>query len=974
MRTRASVLIGRDAEFATALGQVRKATRGTGGRACFLIGEPGVGKSRMLMEVASRAATDGSIVVHGRPGTAGAASPLRPFAEALTAVQRRGLLPDDHLGGYRSLLARVLPELPGPGHPSGEAAPIVAFAEAVLRVLTVIGGSGGCVLMLEDLHDADPESLAVLEYLLDNIAGTPVALFGTLRNESGEAHRVLARGEQRGTAELVPIRPLDRSATGLLVAACLATDRPPAQLVELAWRNAAGNPLLVEELLYHLIDSGQLSRQGENWQLSAHPVLAPPPSLLQLVETRMERAAGLARRLLITAAVYGAHFRSAAVETALGVCEVEFLAAIELVVANQLVVAEVPNGYRFHHPLLHAAVLELAGAAERRQAADRLAEAVLAADPDLSGATCRLAARLLSEAGRPSAASDLYARSGRQALQADAVEWAVADLGEAVRLREPDGALPPELVGDLARASWQACQLDRALELVERLDPAVDAATRKARAFLHLDLIRGCHNAGRKAEAELQLARAQSLVAGIDSELLRIYCDAMAARLTVGPIGPSLADPTGEKLARSAADAAERLADTAIDAAERGKAAEVACLALNTLLLILRMQDRRPEHAQHLRRLAVLADRHNLAGWGFYERFLVLQDRWMADGDDLPFQALREEAQRLGQLWMALSIDTNLHLHRIMVSDSSLAGVAADIESHLELAQRQGDNTQLQWALGNLLLAAGFRADRPALTEALARHGWEPQLFDREQDWGTASAVCLALEGRDSEALAVLADMAGQGLVGPHFLCFPLGLLVLLKTVIDGTSPQEADTSWPGADEVRWTRQFLHWAAAVHSGRCGDRAEAERRAALAAADAEIFPVARHLAARLVAPAAAADGWGTPIADLRAAEAWFHEQDVPAAARGCRDLLRSLGAPVRHRRDGVAAMPAALRSAGITAREYEVGLLVGEHLGNRDIGRRLHISPRTVEKHISALLTKLTVPDRRTLIERIAAAR
>ena len=673
MRTRASVLVGRAAEFATALNGVRQAARGGGDPACFCIGEPGAGKSRLLAEVASRAAADGLVVVHGRAGTAGPASPLRPFAEALAALQRRGLLPDDHLGGYRPLLARVLPELSGPGRPSiGDAAPIVAFAEAVLRVLTAIGGSAGCLLVLEDLHDADPESLAVLEYLLDNIAGTPIALIGTLRDEAGDARRLLAGGEQRGTARLLPIRPLDRSDTGLLVAACLGVDRPPAQLVELVWRNAAGNPLMVEELLYDLIDSSQLSRQGADWWLSADPVLAPPPSLLQLVESRMGRAGEVARQVLITAAVYGEHFPSAVIETAVELSEPEFMAGIELVIANQLIIAEMSGGHRFHHPLIHGAVLELAGAAERRQAADRLAEAVLAADPELAGATSRLAARLLGEAGRPAAASDLYARAGRQALHADAVEWAVADLTEAVRLRESGGPVPAELVGDLIRASWQACQLDRALALVDRLDPAVDASARKARAFLHLDLIRGCHNAGRKAEAELQLARAQALVAGTDSELLRLYCDAMAARLTVGPIGLMPADPTGERLARSAADAAERLAGTAVDAAERDKAAEVACLALNALLLILRMQDRRLEHTQQLRRLAVLADRHDIAGWALYERFMVIQDRWMADGDDLPLRALREESQRLGQIWLALSIDTDLYLHQIMVSEGSL--------------------------------------------------------------------------------------------------------------------------------------------------------------------------------------------------------------------------------------------------------------------------------------------------------------
>lgn len=929
----------------------------------------------MLAEVARGATSDGLVVVHGRAGTAGPASPLRPFAEALAALQRRGLLPDDHLGGYRPLLARVLPELSRPGRLGiGDAPPILAFAEAVLRVLTVIGGSDGCLLVLEDLHDADPESLAVLEYLLDNTAGTPIALLGALRDETSDARQLLVSAERRGSAELLPIRPLDRPHTGLLVAACLGADEPPPELVELAWRNAAGNPLMVEELLYDLIDSGQLNRHGEDWWLSADPVLAPPASLLQLVETRMHRAGELARRVLVTAAVYGEQFPLAALESAVGVGEFEFTAAIEAVVANQLIVAEVSGGHRFHHPLTHGAVLELAGAAERRQAADRLAEAVLAADPELAGPTCRLAARLLTEAGRPAAASDLYARAGRQALHADAVEWAVADLTEAVRLREPGGPLQAELVGDLVRASWQACQLDRALALVDRLDPAVDGPTRRARAFLHLDLIRGCHNAGRKEEAQLQLARARALAAGTDSELLRIYCDAMAARLTVGPIGLSkTADPTGEQLARRAADAAERLAGTAIDAAERDRAAEVACLALNALLLILRMQDRHEEHAQHLQRLAVLAGRHNLAGWGFYERFLVVQDQWMADGDDLPLRALREEAERLGQIWLALSTDTDLYLHQVMVGEGSLAAVIASVTGHIELARRLGDTTQLQWALGILVLAAGFRADRSALADTLAQYEWDPPFSDREQDAGTASALCLALEGRDSEALAVLAEMDQQGLIGPHFLCFPLGLMVLLETVVDKASPEQVATTWPGADEVRWTRQFLHWAAAVHAGRCGDRAEAERCAALAAADAEIFPVARHLAARLIAPAAAADGWGTPIEDLRAAEAWFHEQGVATAARSCRDVLRSLGASVQHRRDGVAAVPATLRAAGITAREYEVGLLVREHLGNRDIGRRLHISPRTVEKHVTALLTKLTAPDRRTLIERIAAA-
>ncbi|HEU5268351.1 MAG TPA: ATP-binding protein, partial [Jatrophihabitans sp.] len=111
-----------------------------------------------------------------------------------------------------------------------------------------------------------------------------------------------------------------------------------------------------------------------------------------------------------------------------------------------------------------------------------------------------------------------------------------------------------------------------------------------------------------------------------------------------------------------------------------------------------------------------------------------------------------------------------------------------------------------------------------------------------------------------------------------------------------------------------------------------DRDEAERHAALAGQAAEIYPAARHLAARLIAPVAAADGWGAPVEDLRAAEIWFHEQDVTLAARSCRDVLRTLGVSVQQRRDDLAAVPPELRAAGVTAREYEVGLPVREHLG------------------------------------------
>jgi len=126
--------------------------------------------------------------------------------------------------------------------------------------------------------------------------------------------------------------------------------------------------------------------------------------------------------------------------------------------------------------------------------------------------------------------------------------------------------------------------------------------------------------------------------------------------------------------------------------------------------------------------------------------------------------------------------------------------------------------------------------------------------------------------------------------------------------------------------------------------------------------AEPYPVARHLALRLAAPQALAHGWGEPAVWLRAAEAYFHDTS-PRAARACRELLRRAGAAVPQHRRGSAQLPPRVRERGITVRESEVLSLVAEQLSTREIGRRLVLSPRTVEKHVAHLLAKTGAPDR-----------
>ncbi|MFC4852757.1 helix-turn-helix transcriptional regulator [Actinophytocola glycyrrhizae] len=195
------------------------------------------------------------------------------------------------------------------------------------------------------------------------------------------------------------------------------------------------------------------------------------------------------------------------------------------------------------------------------------------------------------------------------------------------------------------------------------------------------------------------------------------------------------------------------------------------------------------------------------------------------------------------------------------------------------------------------------------------------------------------------------------------------GLSLLLRA-LDGTltwAEYTRVTSLPAAG-LRWDRHFALLAAAVLAGQHGDAENATACLAASQEAGELYPVARHLGLRLVGAAAARDGWGEPQRWLRAAEQYFHDAGIPAVAGACRAVLRQTGFRVAQRRPGVQDVPDGLRFAGVTAREYEVLCLLGVRLANHEIAERLHVSRRTVEKHVSSLLAKTGLTNRLALIK------
>ena len=123
----------------------------------------------------------------------------------------------------------------------------------------------------------------------------------------------------------------------------------------------------------------------------------------------------------------------------------------------------------------------------------------------------------------------------------------------------------------------------------------------------------------------------------------------------------------------------------------------------------------------------------------------------------------------------------------------------------------------------------------------------------------------------------------------------------------------------------------------------------------------------HLARRLVAECALRDGWGDPLAWLREAVIFFEDRAQDRVAFSCRALLRDVGAALPRRQGSDAVVPAPLRALGLTAREIDVLALVAVRLSNKEIGERLYISPRTVDKHVQHLLAKTGVTTRSELI-------
>src|SRR5918994_2089725 len=952
----ASRLVGREAERAVLSGWLDEAAGGAG-RVGVVLGEAGIGKSRLLDALAAEASDRAMEVLRGRAVHATAPVAYRPLSEALRALVRAGRAPSRRdLAPFDQFLGALMPEWSGPDAGPLEHS-VLTIAEAVLRFLHAAAKGEakrpGCLLVLEDLHWVDDETLAVVEYFADNVAGERLLIAASWRtDEPSDRAESLRRLIDSRTVWSVALNRLDAAAVAAMVASWLDTSSVGDDVLALV-APADGVPFLIEEVLATALASGRLAVDRGRWTVDGSaPVM--PPTFVEDVALRLRQAGPDGRAVVIAGALLGHRFEWHLVPRVAALGDDEAFAGLRAAVDLRLVEADPdPAFLRFRHDLSRAAVLANALPPERATTAARAVAAIEALHPDLQGEWCERAAALAFDAGDHERAPGLLLEAGRRAQAAGALLTAAAALENGLRVVRPTDGVAADLEDCLLDVASAMGDRDRSeavgRSLLGRLG-APGNGIRRVRA--HVRLARVAVAASAWDDADQHIAAARSDTPDGD-EPLHAEVDAVEALAIVGRGEPVPAAAVGER---------------AREAATRLGLAGVACEALEVLGRCARTDDL--DAAERSFTQAVeLAERAGLTVW----RLRALHELGTIDmlrtGDPERLTAARELATEAGALATGALID--IQLCGVLVAHD-------DPEPAVVVARRAGDIARRLSLGATLAVALGFEANahaRAGRAEATERCLAEAA----EHAAGDPSAAVFAACART--VLALLDDDAGAALAqtegvahDARFFSPLIGWWVLLRALDPEAGAAAVDAVRSAGEPAHYlARPHVVYAEAVVLGRAGDVEAAAAKVDQADAELERFEWYRQVARRHLAEAALTDGWGDPVGWARTAlahfEGWGHER----LAFGCRGVLRRAGAPVPRRGRGSAEVPPVLGALGVTSREVDVLALVAAGLSNREVAERLVLSVRTIENHVERLLAKTGSPGRAALADVAARA-
>jgi DNA-binding SARP family transcriptional activator len=339
-------LVGREAELRRLTERLEDAWSGHG-QICAIVGDPGVGKTRLAAEVAIQAARRGAHVLVGRCFEVEQRLPFAAWVEAL----REGGVPSDKTlvdsldPVWLRELSRLLPELSAPGSPASEGNDPLHLFEALARLLEALTQRAPVVILVEDGHWMDEMSLRLLPFLARRIRRWRLLWLGTFRDEelAGDPRFRLIGDDlaREGLAVQLRLAPLSRAETITLVRQLAPSDTSES-LGEQVWRTSEGNAFMAVETARTLADPGR--------DATSDPSLIPR-RVRDLVAGRLHRLSPHARRTAGLAATIGRRFEFPLVREASDAAEDEVAEAMEELVRRRILRPS-GEGFEFTHDRL----------------------------------------------------------------------------------------------------------------------------------------------------------------------------------------------------------------------------------------------------------------------------------------------------------------------------------------------------------------------------------------------------------------------------------------------------------------------------------------------------------------------------------------------------------------------------------------------------------------------------------------------
>jgi tetratricopeptide (TPR) repeat protein len=311
--------VGREAERAAICTIVDRALSGHGSLV-MLGGGPGVGKSRLAMEMAEYASRLGFKCLVGHCYERNEPYPYLPFVEMIESSLAQAASLEDHrrrLGEHAAELAqlapslrRVFPDIPEPLTLPAAQQRFYLF-RSLSEALAQAAQTRPYLQILEDLHWADESTLALVVHLANRIARLPVVIIGTYRDTYSDSNPMLVRTLEellRVGVRPLKLHGLPKTAVAQMLNA-LSQQQPPENLANVMFDASQGNPFFIEELYWHLREEGRLfNPDGQFRSDITIDQIDVPENVRLVIGRRLERLNDNERRVLAAAAVIGRSF------------------------------------------------------------------------------------------------------------------------------------------------------------------------------------------------------------------------------------------------------------------------------------------------------------------------------------------------------------------------------------------------------------------------------------------------------------------------------------------------------------------------------------------------------------------------------------------------------------------------------------------------------------------------------------------